>query len=217
VNAGGLIVPCLGAWVVANAALADCSIEGVVQLPAPTAERPLSQRYRTSAETAITPSNPPAAIVYLEGDFPVPAKLTSANTAAMTQKNILFAPDLLAVRVGTAVEFPNLDDTYHNVFSYSKAKRFDLGRYRKNEKAGTILFDRPGVVSVHCEIHDRMHATILVLETPFFQKTDSAGHFRLDHLPLGHFTLKAWINQNDIREQAVDLKGEMLHVDFPAK
>ena len=197
--------------------MADCTIEGVVQLPPPTEERPVSQRYRTSVEPAVTPSNPPAAIVYLEGDFPAPAKLTSTNTTEMAQKNILFAPDLLAVRVGGAVEFPNLDDTYHNVFSYSKAKRFDLGRYRKNEKPGSIVFDRPGVVSVHCEIHDRMHATILVLETPFFQKTDSTGHFRLEHLPPGQFMLKAWINQNDIRQHAVDLKGGALHVDFPAK
>jgi hypothetical protein len=136
----------------------------------------------------------------------------------MTQKNILFAPDLIAVHVGTAVEFPNLDDTYHNVFSYSKAKRFDLGRYRKNEKPGTVIFDMPGVVTVHCEIHDRMRGTILVLETPYFQKTDSSGHYRLEHLPAGRFVLKAWINQADVRERSVDLKsGATLQADFPAK
>jgi plastocyanin len=217
VNPGRILITCFGAWTIASAARADCSIEGVVQLPAPTAERPLSQRYRTSAEIPITASNPPAAIVYLEGEFPGAMNAT-AKTAEMPQKNILFSPDLLAISIGTAVEFPNLDDTYHNVFSYSKAKRFDLGRYRKNEKAGTIVFDNPGVVSVHCEIHDRMHAAILVLETPYFQKTDSTGHYRLDHLPAGHFALKAWVNQNDIREQAVELKGgATLHADFPAK
>jgi plastocyanin len=193
------------------------AIEGVVELPPPTAERPLSQRYRTDLEPVVAPSNPPAAVVYLEGEFPRTVK-SATSSAEMPQKNILFSPDLLAVRVGAAVEFPNLDDTYHNVFSYSKTKRFDLGRYRKNEKAGTVVFDKPGVVTVHCEIHDRMRGTILVLETPFFQKTDSSGHYRLERLPVGRFVLKAWLSEAEVREQTVDLKsGGTLRVDFPAK
>jgi plastocyanin len=197
----------------------DAAVEGVVQLPPPTMERALSQRYGTNAEATLTASNPPAAIIYLEGNFPLNVKPVAKTSAEqMAQKNILFAPDLVAVRVGTAVEFPNLDDTYHNVFSYSKTKRFDLGRYRKNEKPGTVIFDKPGVVTVHCEIHDRMRGTLLILETPYFQKTDSSGHYRLDHLPAGHFALKAWINETDVRERSVDLKsGATLHVDFPSK
>ena len=203
----------------AVAALAkdDASIEGVVQLPPPTVERPLNQRYGTSVEAPLTPSNPPAAVVYLEGSFPG-AKPKSGEIAQMAQKNMLFAPDLVAVHTGGAVEFPNRDDTYHNVFSYSKAKRFDLGRYRKDEKPGTVVFDKPGVITVHCEIHDRMRGTVLVLESPYFQKTDSAGHYRLDHLPTGHFTVKAWINEADVREHAADLKsGARLQLDFSAK
>ena len=136
----------------------------------------------------------------------------------MPQKNLLFSPDLVAVRVGSAVDFPNLDDTYHNVFSYSKTKRFDLGRYRKGEKPGEVIFDKPGVVTVHCEIHDRMRGTILVLDTPYFQKTDTAGRYRLEHLPAGRFVLKAWVSETDVRQQAVELKdGATLHVDFAAK
>ena len=196
----------------------DATIEGVVQLPPPTPERALNQRYQTNVEAAITPSNPPAAVVYLEGNFTSNAKAAGKASGEMAQKNILFAPDLIAVRVGTTVEFPNLDDTYHNVFSYSKAKRFDLGRYRKDEKPGTVIFDKPGVVTVHCEIHDRMRGTILVLETPYFQKTDASGHYRLEHLPAGHFSLKAWINESDVRQHPVDLRnGAALRVDFPAK
>jgi plastocyanin len=196
----------------------DAVIDGTVQLPPPTTERALSQRYRTEAEAPITPSNPPAAVVYLEGDFPSKPSPSPKGPAAMTQKNLLFAPDLIAIRVGTAVEFPNLDDTYHNVFSYSKPKRFDLGRYRKDEKPAAVVFNEPGVVVVHCEIHDRMRGTILVLNTPFFQKTDSAGHYRLGHLPFGHFVLKAWVNETDTRQQPVDVtRGARLHVNFPAK
>jgi plastocyanin len=181
--------------------------------------RALNQRYQASVEAPLTPSNPPAAVVYLEGDLSPVEKTAAKTTAAqMPQKNIAFAPDLIAVCVGTAVEFPNRDDTYHNVFSYSKTKRFDLGRFRKDEQAGTIFFDKPGVVTVHCEIHDRMRGVILVLETPYFQKTDSAGRYRLEHLPAGHFLLKAWVSENDVRERSVDLKdGSTLHIEFPGK
>lgn len=188
-----------------------------MQLPAPTMERPLDQRYRTT-EAPLTPSNPPAAVVYLEGDFASNVKPGIKGPAEMGQKDMLFSPDLIAVYVGSVVEFPNLDDTYHNVFSYSKTKRFDLGRYRKGEKPGAIVFDKPGVVTVHCEIHDRMRGTILVLKTPYFQKTDATGHYVLEHLPSGHFVLKAWLNEAEIRQQSVELKsGATLHVDFPAK
>jgi plastocyanin len=197
---------------------ADATIEGIVQLPPPRMERAVQQRYQTNVEAPVTASNPPAAIVYLEGDFHASDKTVSKAPAAMTQKNIAFAPDLIAVRVGTAVDFPNMDDTYHNVFSYSKAKRFDLGRFRKDEKPGTIVFDKPGVVTVHCEIHDRMRGVVLVLETPYFQKTDAAGRYRLEHLPAGRFLLKAWVNESDVREHPVELKdGVTLHLDLPRK
>ena len=217
-NARLLIPVCLAGLTAGVWAKDDASLEGVVQLPPPTVERVLNQRYGANVDASLTPSNPPAAVVYLEGTLSANAKPKSGDVAQMAQKNMLFAPDLIAVHTGGAVEFPNLDDTYHNVFSYSKAKRFDLGRYRKDEKPGTVVFDKPGVVTVHCEIHDRMRGTVLVLETPYFQKTDSAGHYRLDHLPAGHFTVKAWINEANVRERAIDLKsGARLQLDFPAK
>ena len=212
------LISILLAIVAAGCLKADATIEGLVQLPAPRMERPLNQRYQTNVDAPLTPSNPPAAIVYLEGDFPANDKASAKNAAEMSQKNVAFAPDLIAVRVGTAVEFPNMDDMYHNVFSYSKAKRFDLGRFRKEEKPGAITFDKPGVVNVHCEIHDRMRGVVLVLATPYFQKTDTAGHYRLEHLPAGRFVLKAWVTETDVREQTVELKdGAKLHVDFAGK
>ena len=194
----------LGGLIMAISAHADNTVEGVVQLPPPTVERVLTQRYGTNVEAPLTPSNPPAAVVYLEGNFPTKSK-QSTTTAEMRQKNMLFAPDLLAVHAGGAVAFPNLDDTYHNVFSYSKPKRFDLGRYRKDEKPAAVVFDKPGVVSVHCEIHDRMRGTILVLETPYFQKTDASGHYRLDHMPAGHFLIKPCVNEEDVCEGGIDI------------
>jgi plastocyanin len=197
---------------------AQATIEGTVTLPKPTYESGMNQRYGAGPDVPMAPINPPSAVVYLEGDFRSDPKAKIKATAEMAQKSIAFAPDLLPVLVGSTVEFPNMDDTYHNVFSYSKSKRFDLGRYRKGETPGTVLFDKPGVISVHCEIHERMRGMILVLETPHFKKTDTDGHYRLEHLPVGHFLLKAWVSESDVREQPVELKANAtLHVDFPAK
>jgi hypothetical protein len=140
------------------------------------------------------------------------------SRAQMAQKNIAFLPDLVPVLVGATVEFPNLDDTYHNVFSYSKMKRFDLGRYRKDEKPGSVRFDKAGCVTIHCDIHERMRGVVLVLDTPYFVKTDNQGSYRLEHVPEGHYTLKAWITERETRERPIDLKkGDLLHVDFPAR
>lgn len=192
---------------------AQALVEGTVQLPKPSPDIGFGQRY--GSELPVAAINPPAAIVYLEGNFAV--KPIAHSSAQMAQKNMMFAPDLIAVVVGTTVEFPNLDDTYHNVFSYSKTKRFDLGRYRKDEKPGAIIFDKPGAVTLHCDIHERMRGTILVLETPYFTKTDAQGHYRLEHLPAGNFSVKAWITEREVRAQPVELKsGSAVHVDFPA-
>lgn len=194
----------------------QATLDGRVQLPKASSEHGLNQRYQPSAELAIGPIDPPMAIVYLEGNFPAAA--STKPLLHMAQKNINFVPNLMAVQIGTTVDFPNLDDTYHNVFSYSKAKRFDLGRYRKDEKPGSVLFDKPGVITMHCEIHDRMRGTILVLETPHFVKTDADGHYRLEHLPVGHFVLKAWVSESDVRERPVDLKeNATVHIDLAAK
>jgi hypothetical protein len=136
----------------------------------------------------------------------------------MAQRRLQFVPGMLAVRQGTTVEFPNQDDLYHNVFSYSKAKRFDLGRYRRDEKPATQLFDKLGVVRLSCEIHTHMQGIILVLDTPYFQKTDAEGRYRLEGLPAGKYTLKAWVSEKETYERPVELEpGGKLRVDFPSR
>jgi hypothetical protein len=136
----------------------------------------------------------------------------------VSQKDLVFVPTLLPVQVGTKVEFPNLDATYHNIFSFSPAKRFDLGRYRSDEKpVPSVVFDTAGLVTLRCDIHEHMRALILVLATPHFVITDTDGRYRLDDLPPGHYVLKAWVDSHTTREHAVDLtEGAMLNVDFPA-
>jgi plastocyanin len=192
------------------------TIEGRVDLPRATQQPVMRERYQANGSPA-PEVEPPVAVVYLEGSFVQPAAHREKR-AEMEQKNINFSPGVLPVQVGTTVDFPNLDDTYHNVFSYSKTKRFDLGRYRRGDKAAAVLFDRPGVVNLHCEIHASMRGTILVLETPYFVKTDAHGLYHLGPMPAGHYLLKAWVNEDDVRVQPVEIRpGLRLHVDFPRK
>jgi len=189
-------------------------IEGTVKLAKAQSPEVINKRYALSGEPAVIIPDPPSAVVYLEGDFP---RKTALPRAQMAQKNLEFDPLLLAIQVGTTVEFPNQDETYHNVFSFSKPKRFDLGRYRGDEvPIPTQVFDKPGAVALHCDIHEHMRAIILVLETPYFLKTDALGHYRIGNLPAGHYKFKAWLDSKTTLERDVELKsGATLHVDFP--
>ena len=200
----------------APVALAQAVIEGRVDLPKTKSAPVMTKRYEIVTIGGVLGTNPPLAVVYLEGSFPKPANLPTKEIA---QKDLAFIPTLLPVQVGTKVEFPNLEkDTYHNIFSYSPAKRFDLGRYRPDEKpVPSVAFDAAGLVTLRCDIHEHMRGLILVLATPHFAVTDESGHFRLAGLPAGHYTLKAWVDSRTTREHAVDLKsGSTLRVDFPA-
>jgi len=193
---------------------ASATVEGRVELPKSHSAPVQAKRYEIVTKGGVLSTQPPLAVVYLDGVFPQPASLP---TKQVTQKDLTFIPALLPVRVGTKVEFPSLDDTYHNIFSYSPAKRFDLGRYRPDERpVPSQVFDKPGLVTLRCDIHEHMRGLILVLNTPYFVMTDTAGHFRLDGVPAGHYTLKAWIDSRTTREKPVDVKnGQTLHVDFP--
>jgi len=193
---------------------ASTTVEGRVELPKSRSAPVQAKRYEIVTKGGVLSTQPPLAVIYLDGPFPQPASLP---TKQVTQKDLTFIPALLPVRVGTKVEFPSLDDTYHNIFSYSPAKRFDLGRYRPDERpVPSQVFDKPGLITLRCDIHEHMRGLILVLNTPYFVMTDTAGRFRLGGLPAGHYTLRAWIDSRTTREKPVDLKnGQTLHVDFP--
>lgn len=196
-------------------ARADSVIEGRVALPAAITAPVLNQRYEIVSKAGVVATNPPLAVVFLAGNFPPAA---TPPVAQLVQKNLTFVPALLPIRTGTKVEFPNLDEQYHNIFSYSPAKRFDLGRYRPDEKPiPSQLFDQPGLVTLRCDIHEHMRGVVLVLDTPHFTMTDATGAFRLTGLPAGRYTLKVWIDSKTTRERPVELAdGATLHVDFPA-
>lgn len=191
----------------------DATIEGKVEIPRgrPNAALP---RYPNQSVQPMPPE-PRKAVVYLDGTFPAGSV---PNIVRMGQKGFQFDPALLPIRRGSSIEFPNGDDLYHNVFSYSKAKRFDLGRYRKDEKPAVQKFDRAGVVRLSCEIHSHMEGVILVLDTPYFQKTEADGSYRLEGLPPGKFLLKAWISEKHVYERPVELApGTRLRVDFTSR
>ncbi len=195
-------------------AFTQATIEGRVDLPKTKSAPVMAKRYEVVTTGGVLATNPPLAIVYLEG---ASARGNSPVTRQIAQKDMSFVPTLTAVQTGTKVEFPNNDDTYHNIFSYSPAKRFDLGRYRGDERPiPSVLFDKPGLITLRCDIHEHMRGLILVLDTPHFVTTDADGHFRLSGLPAGKYVLKAWVDSRTTREQPVELKnGSSVHVDFP--
>jgi plastocyanin len=217
-RSAALVLPFFAAGLMTLHALGGASIEGTVQLPKVTPVSINPARYKNKIIGEIGKPDPPMAVVYLEGNFPKAAATRGEPGAHMQQQHFQFAPGILPIQVGTAVDFPNLDEGYHNVFSFSKPKRFDLGRYRKDEKPAALVFDQPGVVKLYCEIHEHMRGTILVLNTPYFVKTDAAGKYRLENLPAGKFKLKAWVDDKTVREREVELQeGAGTQVDFPAR
>ena len=201
-------------FIIPGALLASVVVEGRVELRESHSAPVQAKRYEIVTKGGVLSTQPPLAVIYLDGVFP---RRASSSTKEVTQKDLTFVPALLPIQVGTKVEFPNLDDTYHNIFSYSPAKRFDLGRYRAEERPiPTQVFDKPGLVTLRCDIHEHMRGLILVLNSPYFVMTDTNGHFRLSGLPAGHYTLKAWIDSRTTREKRVELKdGQTLRVDFP--
>jgi hypothetical protein len=121
------------------------------------------------------------------------------RAAVMEQKNRTFLPHVLPVQTGTAVRFPNLDDVQHHVYSFSPAKPFQLPLY-KGTPANPIVFDKAGVVTLGCNIHDQMSAFIVVVDTPYFEKSGANGHATLRDLEPGRYTVRAWAP--DAREPA---------------
>jgi plastocyanin len=157
-------------------------------------------------------------IVYIEGPLVTnvdASKLTATvETHRITQKGALFSPHVLPVLVGTTVEWPNNDDIYHNVFSMSDTKPFDLGLYMHPE-VKKITFDKPGRVDVFCSIHSRMNCIVLVLQNPWYAAADAGGRYRIPNVPAGKYILKAWHERvpAETKEITVPADGEV-RVDF---
>lgn len=154
-------------------------------------------------------------VVYLEsaplGAFEHP----EPRRAVMDQRNESFSPHVLAVTVGTVVDFLNSDPTYHNVFSLSRTKSFDLGRYPTGHSKA-VRFDRPGIVRVFCDIHSHMSAFILVFGHRFFAVTDEDGQFRIDGVPPGTYQVRVWheVLPGDVRLVRIPEGGGDVEINF---
>jgi len=130
-------------------------------------------------------------VIYVESVPSGPSGESASGPLPMAQRNESFVPHVVAVARGSTVEFPNDDQVFHNVFSLSSTRTFDLGRYPRGASK-SVRFDRPGVVQVFCHIHSDMSAIVLVLDNPFFAVPDTAGRYVIDHLPPGEYRVVAW-------------------------
>ena len=154
-------------------------------------------------------------VLYLESAPAAAFADLEPQRARMDQRNETFVPHVLAITVGTTVDFPNNDQTYHNVFSLRGPKPFDLGRYAAG-KSRSVRFDRPGIVRVFCEIHSHMSAFILVFSHRYFAVTGADGRYQIGRVPPGRYTLVAW-NEGSVRESRPILVPEdqgIVEADF---
>ena len=153
-------------------------------------------------------------VVYV--DQPVTGAASGAPllAAVTTQKDASFDPHVLPIAVGTTVRWPNEDEIYHNVFSMSDAKEFELGFYKK-EKVPEVMFDKVGRVDVFCAIHTKMHCIVLVVPNRFFATADARGRFVIKDVPPGTYKLRAWHERlpGQTKEIVVPEEGEV-QVDF---
>jgi plastocyanin len=141
------------------------------------------------------------AAVYAVPD--VTAAPASNRTAVMDQSHNAFVPHILVVQTGTLVDFPNNDTVSHHVYSFSGPKTFELTLYKGNAYP-PLVFDKPGLVVLGCNIHDEMLGYIFVVDTPYFALTDNAGKARLAALPAGGYSVRVWTP----RARPADLPAE---------
>ena len=162
------------------------------------------------------------AVVSVEGlskeDLKAQISGLKPKPAVMDQQDLKFLPHVLPVMVGTAVEFSNNDKTFHNVFSTSEAKKFDLGLYSPGRRR-RMTFDKPGVVKILCNVHPNMEAYVVVKEHPYFAATDAKGQYQLNRVPLGQYRLEVWHPTFGTRTVSFKLVrgGEVLALDVDLK
>lgn len=190
------------------------------------ARRPNFRIYADTRSTSVAPRVPANelvselrnVIVYVEDARDAPA--TNGGTAnrempaVMSQTGERFEPHVLSVLQGATVEFPNYDDVYHNVFSLSRARTFDLGRYPRNASK-SVRFDRAGVVQVFCHIHADMSGIVMVLPNPYFAAPDSAGRYVIEDIPPGEYTIVGWHERTrPVRQRVTVVAGRTTTIDF---
>jgi plastocyanin len=167
------------------------SVRGRVEIGVPIAAARPASAYpsRSVPQPVLAPASELRhVVVYLKD---APAAPATPVTVAIRQRGENFLPRVVAVPVGSVVDFPNDDPIYHNVFSLSRAKAFNLGRYPQG-RSKSQRFDKPGVVKVFCDIHSHMSATVMVFNHPWFAVPNEKGEYELTGLPPGDREIVAW-------------------------
>jgi plastocyanin len=205
----------VGGLALVAGARASGAIRGVVELPrlhVMSEARPSSSAMGAPMRRA---PEPRPAVIYLETAPRGAFEPDEQPHARMDQRDETFVPHVLAITVGTTVDFPNSDVKFHNVFSMSKTKSFDLGRYARGQSK-SVRFDRPGVVQVFCDIHSHMSAYILVFAHRYFALSDAAGRYAIERVPPGTYTLTVWYEGlvRESRTVTVPDGGDANDVDF---
>lgn len=154
-------------------------------------------------------------VVYLEGNVAgSPAPASASTPVAIEQMNRQFVPDLAVIPVGATVSFPNMDPIFHDVYSLSRAKSFDLGAYDKGQTR-RVTFTKPGIVEVYCHLHPNMAATILVMANRYYARPDRDGQYRISGVAPGHYTLVAWHKSAGYFRKSIDVRpGQTTVADF---
>ena len=162
----------------------------------------------------VEPPEAPASAVWVGSGAPA-LDSAKAEPFRIEQRGFQFRPALAVVQVGTPIVFPNQDALYHSVFSYSPAKRFDLGRFRKGEEPDPVVMDKPGTVQLFCEVHEHMRANLLVVDTPWHAVTDADGRFTIEGIVPGTHVVRVWLSPKQTVERTVTLQaGQSLEVDW---
>ncbi len=156
------------------------------------------------------------AVVFVQNP-PQQSASKAPRKATLDQVDKQFVPRLLPIAIGTEIQFPNHDQIHHHVYSFSRIKSFDLPLY-KGEATPAVTFDQPGVITVGCNIHDWMSATILVTPSQYFAVTDANGRFSLTGLPPGSFSLVAWHERSKAKladtAQQIQAEGQPPELTF---
>jgi plastocyanin len=187
------------------------TVSGKVSAPEGAAQKRLRAKlYGNDAVAGRKDPDPALAVVWLEG-VAAPAKV-DPRTAVIRQEGLEFRPRALAVTVGSKVDFPNDDDLFHNVFSFSRSNRIELGSYPKGESKSVVV-DKKGLVDLRCEVHKHMRAFIHVFDHPYFAVAGADGAWSIPNVPPGKYTLVVWKEFFDPVRRDVEVTAEGATVD----
>jgi len=190
------------------------NVRGRVQQPAVVAHDEHRPTVGDLGQAAHAPIDRSRAVVYIDAAPRQAFDALPAGRVRLDQRNQTFEPHLLAVTVGTTVDFPNDDPMFHNVMSLARGNAFDLGRYPRGQ-AKSKRFDTPGIVPVVCDIHAHMSAYILVFSHPFFAITEADGRYSIPNIPSGAYTLKVWSELGTTEGKRITIvDGTTIDADF---